>query len=111
MNNLIRPTLYDAFHKIENVQTNKTSEIVADIVGPICETGDYFALDRTINHINKNQYLAIKTTGAYSSVMSSNYNARTDAVEIMIVNGQDHKMKEVDSIKHIISKETLIDFD
>jgi len=111
MNNLIRPTLYDAFHKIENVQTNKTSEIVADIVGPICETGDYFALDRTINHINKNQYLAIKTTGAYSSVMSSNYNARTDAVEIMIVNGQDHKMKEVDSIKDIISKETLIDFD
>lgn len=111
MNNLIRPTLYDAFHKIENVQTNKTIEIVADIVGPICETGDYFALDRTINHINQNQYLAIKTTGAYSSVMSSNYNARTDAVEIMIVNGQDHKMKEVDTIKDIISKETLIDFD
>src|SRR5210317_1391644 len=111
MNNLIRPTLYDAFHKIENIQTNKTGEIVADIVGPICETGDYFALDRTINHINQNQYLAIKTTGAYSSVMSSNYNARTDAVEIMIVNGQDHKMKEVDTIKDIISKETLIDFD
>jgi diaminopimelate decarboxylase len=111
MNNLIRPTLYDAFHKIENVQTNKTGEIVADIVGPICETGDYFGLDRTINHINKNQYLAIKTTGAYSSVMSSNYNARTDAIEIMIVNGQDHKMKEVDTIKDIISKETLIDFD
>ena len=57
---------------------------MADIVGPICETGDYMALNRKIHPVKKNELLVIRTTGAYSSVMSSNYNSRPDAREILI---------------------------
>ncbi|MGY8975713.1 MAG: diaminopimelate decarboxylase, partial [Alphaproteobacteria bacterium] len=86
MNNLIRPTLYDAFHGIESVNKNDGHTITADIVGPICETGDYIALNREINNVENNELLAIRTTGAYSSVMSSNYNARSNANEVFIYN-------------------------
>jgi diaminopimelate decarboxylase len=111
MNNLIRPTLYDAYHKIEHVEKSESPKVTADIVGPICETGDYLALERNLNYIDNNKFLAIKTTGAYSSVMSSNYNSRADAVEVMIVNNKDHQIKKIDTIKDIIAKEKLIDFD
>ncbi|MDC0226887.1 diaminopimelate decarboxylase [Alphaproteobacteria bacterium] len=111
MNNLIRPTLYDAYHKIEPVQENDRSEITVDIVGPICETGDYIALNRKINQINENEFLAIRTTGAYASVMSSNYNARPDAKEIMVYNNQDYLIKNIETIKDIISKEKMIKLD
>ena len=111
MNNLIRPTLYDAYHKIVHVEQNDNTKITADIVGPICETGDYLALNRSINYVDNNKFLAIMTAGAYSSVMSSNYNARSDAIEILIANNKDHQIKKVDSIKEIIAKEKLINFD
>ncbi len=111
MNNLIRPTLYDAYHKIEPVEKNCRSTILADIVGPICETGDYIALDRQINQIRKNEFLAIRTTGAYSSVMSSNYNSRPDAKEIIIYNKREYIIRETDTIKTLISKEKIIKFD
>ena len=111
MNNLIRPTLYDAYHKIEPIQENDRSEIIVDIVGPICETGDYIALNRKINQINENELLAIRTTGAYASVMSSNYNARPDAKEIMLYNNQDFLIKDTETITDIISKEKIIKLD
>ena len=111
MNNIIRPTLYDAYHEVEHVQKNNKSEMIADIVGPICETGDYIALDRKLNEVKKGEFLVVNTTGAYSSVMRSNYNSRPDAIEIMILNKKDHQMKKVDTIKNIISMENLINFD
>src|SRR6056300_234585 len=104
MNNLIRPTLYDAFHKIEHVEKSESPKVTADIVGPICETGDYLALERNLNYIDNNKFLAIKTTGAYSSVMSSNYNSRADAVEVMIVNNKGHQIKKIDTIKDFRAK-------
>ena len=110
MNNLIRPTLYESYHKIEAVQKTNGLEILADIVGPICETGDYLALDRKINQVNSNDLLAIRTTGAYSSVMRSNYNARKDAIEVMIYNEKDFQIKKNETIKDIISKEKIIAF-
>ncbi len=110
MNNLIRPTLYDAFHKIEPVKKISDKKVVADIVGPICETGDFIALNRKITQVNNNDLLAIRTTGAYSSVMRSNYNARIDAVEILIYNSKSYQLKEIDSIIDIIAKEKIIDF-
>ena len=111
MNNLIRPTLYDAYHKIETVQKISEPEIVADIVGPICETGDFLALDRKINKVNSSDLLAIRTTGAYSSVMRSNYNARKDAIEVMIYNKKDFQIRKDEAIKDLISKEEIIAFD
>jgi len=110
MNNLIRPTLYDAYHKIEPVKKIPGKEIVADIVGPICETGDFIALNRKITEVNNNDKLIIRTTGAYASVMKSNYNARVDAIEILIYNGKSYKLKETDTILDIISKENIIEF-
>ena len=96
MNNLIRPTLYDAYHRIEPVKKISGKEIIADIVGPICETGDFIALNRKITEVNNNDLLIIRTTGAYASVMKSNYNARVDAVEILIYNGNSYKLKKTD---------------
>ena len=110
MNNLIRPTLYDAFHIIEPVIKNVNLPITADIVGPICETGDYIALNRTINNVQNEDLLAIRTTGAYSSVMSSNYNARADANEIIVYNNKDYLIKESESIEKLIKKERMISF-
>ena len=110
MNNLIRPTLYDAYHKIETVKIKSGPEKVVDIVGPICETGDYFALNRKFVEVNNDDLLTIRTAGAYSSVMKSNYNSRVDAVEILIYNGKSYQMKEIDTIQDIISKEKIIDF-
>ncbi len=110
MNNLIRPTLYDAYHKIETVKIKSGPEKVVDIVGPICETGDYFALNRKFVEVNNDDLLTIRTVGAYSSVMKSNYNSRVDAVEILIYNGRSYQMKEIDTIQDMISKEKIIDF-
>ena len=110
MNNLIRPTLYDAYHKVEPVKKFKDKEIIADIVGPICETGDFIALNRKITKLNNNDKLAIRTTGAYASVMKSNYNARTDAVEILIYNGKSYQLKETETIQDLIAKEKIIEF-
>ena len=111
MNNLIRPTLYDAYHEIEPIKKTSIHKVVADIVGPICETGDFLALDRQINEVEGNDLLAIRTTGAYSSVMRSNYNARKDAIEIMVYNKKDFQIKKNETIKDIISKEKIIQFD
>ena len=110
MNNLIRPTLYDAYHKIETVKIKSGPEKVVDIVGPICETGDFIALNRKITEVKNNDLLIIRTTGAYSSVMKSNYNARVDAVEILIYNGNSYKLKKTDTILDIISKENIVEF-
>ena len=111
MNNLIRPTLYEAYHNIEPIQKRNRSKIFADIVGPICETGDYIALNRKINQVENNELLAIRTTGAYSSVMRSNYNTRPDAKEVIIYDKNDFLIREPQTIDNIISKEKIINFD
>ena len=110
MNNLIRPTLYDAYHKIEPVKSKIGRSTTVDIVGPICETGDFIALDRELVEVKSDDLLTIRTAGAYASVMKSNYNARVDAVEILIYNGKSYKLKQTDTIQDTILKEKIIDF-
>ncbi len=111
MNNLIRPTLYDAYHKIEPVKKTNGNEVKVDIVGPICETGDFLALDRKLIKVNNQDYLAIRTTGAYASVMKSNYNSRTDAIEIIVHNKKSQRIKVPETIQDMILKEKIIEFD
>lgn len=84
MNDLIRPTLYDAFHKILPVQENKGDTSLCDVVGPVCETGDYLALDRELPELNRGDLVAILNAGAYGSVMSSTYNSRPLIAEILV---------------------------
>ena len=84
MNDFIRPTLYNAHHNVEPVNLSKSGLKKFDIVGPICETGDYFAKDALLSNPTEGQLLAIFSTGAYGSVMSSNYNSRVPANEILV---------------------------
>lgn len=83
MNDLVRPSLYDAYHPIVALNPNEETEVV-DVVGPICESGDFMAHDREITRVETGDLLAIKCAGAYGYAMSSNYNARARAAEVLI---------------------------
>jgi diaminopimelate decarboxylase len=88
MNDLIRPALYQAYHDIAPVEDcDGRGRITADIVGPVCETGDFFARDREIPSVEPGELLAIRTAGAYAFVMSSNYNSRPRAPEVLVDEG------------------------
>jgi diaminopimelate decarboxylase len=87
MNDLIRPALYDAYHEIVPVNRGKGKRVLSDVVGPICESGDAFCHDRPLPAAVAGDYLAIMSAGAYGSVMSSNYNTRPLAAEVL-VNGK-----------------------
>jgi diaminopimelate decarboxylase len=91
MNDLIRPTLYDAEHDIVPVvePAEGGGRIVADVVGPVCESGDYLALDRALPEVRPGDLLAVMTAGAYGAVQSGTYNTRPLVPEVM-VNGRDH---------------------
>ena len=84
MNDLIRPALYHSHHEIVPLRKTGRPEIVADIVGPVCETGDFLARGRRVSNAAPGDYLAIQTAGAYGFVQSSNYNSRTRAPEILV---------------------------
>ncbi len=90
MNDLIRPTLYDGYHEIEPVRHDPNArKIVADVVGPVCETGDYLALDRSLAEPRPGDLLAIMSAGAYGAVQAGTYNTRPVAPEVM-VRGSDY---------------------
>ncbi len=89
MNDLIRPSLYDAYHRIEPVVKNKRETVLCDVVGPICESGDFLARGRELNRVKQGEYLAAMSAGAYGFSMSSNYNSRPRAAEVM-VKGKEH---------------------
>ena len=89
MNDLIRPSLYDAYHQINPVMKKKRKTVLADIVGPICESGDFLAREREVGKVKQGEYLAVMSAGAYGFSMSSNYNSRTRAAEVM-VKGKEH---------------------
>lgn len=84
MNDLIRPSLYQAYHEIVPVNATINSTEIADVVGPICETGDFFARDRELAVVQEGDLLALLDAGAYGSVLSSNYNTRPRPAEILI---------------------------
>jgi diaminopimelate decarboxylase len=84
MNDLVRPTLYDAYHRIGPVSETDAPEIVCDIVGPVCETGDFFARDRTLPQPRSGDLLAIYSAGAYGAVQSGTYNSRLLVPEVLV---------------------------
>lgn len=90
MNDLVRPTLYDAFHEILPVREAAANApmIVADVVGPVCETGDYLALDRKLPAVQTGDLLAVMTAGAYGAVQASTYNTRPLIPEILVRGGE-----------------------
>jgi diaminopimelate decarboxylase len=85
MNDLIRPALYQSYHEIVPIiEPNKSNAEQADIVGPVCESGDFFALDREMSELNEGDLLAIMSAGAYGFVMASNYNSRPRPAEVLV---------------------------
>jgi diaminopimelate decarboxylase len=88
MNDLIRPALYHAHHEIVPVRRNRLAPITADVVGPICESGDFLARDRRMANVMPGDYLAVSTAGAYGFVLSSNYNSRPRAPEVLVEGGE-----------------------
>jgi diaminopimelate decarboxylase len=106
MNDLMRPTLYDAWHQIEAVAP-KGQSTAADIVGPVCETGDIFASARTINAVEAGDLMIIRTAGAYAATMASTYNSRPLAAEVL-VNGSDWAVvRERQDVQALIDCDTL----
>jgi diaminopimelate decarboxylase len=84
MNDLIRPAFYDSYHEIVPVDRNGSAQIPSDVVGPICESGDYFAKDRPLAKVGQGDYVALLSAGAYGFVMASNYNTRGMAAEVLV---------------------------
>ena len=84
MNDFARPSLYNAYHEILPTKKTLAKKIKVDVVGPICESGDFFAKDRNLTSVKKNDLLAIMRAGAYGSTMASNYNIRPKVAEIMV---------------------------
>ena len=107
MNDLMRPSLYGAFHKILNASQTTEKESVFDIVGPICETGDFIGKDRVIS-IEPDNILVIMDTGAYAMSMSSNYNSRPRLHELMIDKDKIHMIREKESFDDLIKGEKIL---
>ncbi|MGC6516846.1 MAG: diaminopimelate decarboxylase [Candidatus Puniceispirillaceae bacterium] len=105
MNDLIRPTLYEAHHRIEPVQQSNRPSRISDIVGPVCETGDYLAKGRDFPQMESGELIAVFNAGAYGSVMASNYNTRAHPAEILIHQDKVHVIKPRKAIEQLLEDE------
>ena len=110
MNDLMRPTLYNAFHAIEPVENAGGDLIVADVVGPICESSDFLAVDRSMATVDSGDLLAVMSAGAYGYVMSSNYCSRPRVAEVMVKDSQFHVVKERENYEDLVRGETVPTF-
>ena len=107
MNDLIRPALYSAHHEILPVRQNNHRKIRADVVGPVCETGDFLARDREMSEVMPGDVLAISTAGAYGFVQSSTYNARRRPAEVLVEGDRWRVVRERESYDDLIRGETI----
>jgi diaminopimelate decarboxylase len=108
MNDLIRPALYRAHHDILPLHRQPgAAAIVADVVGPICETGDFLARDREVTDVQPGAYLAVSSAGAYGFVQSSNYNSRPRAAEVLVEGDRWRIIRERESYEDLIRGETV----
>jgi diaminopimelate decarboxylase len=107
MNDLMRPALYGSFHPIQAVHERERPQVVTDIVGPICETGDFFARDRELPELMPGELLWIGAAGAYGAAMASNYNTRPRAPEIL-VHGDTYKViRHRETLEQLTANEPL----
>lgn len=110
MNDLMRPSLYNAYHAIEPVVKNLEGTMTADIVGPICESGDFLARDREIACVESGDLLAVMSAGAYGFTMSSNYNSRPRVAEVMVKADQFSVIRARESYEDLIAGESIPGF-
>jgi diaminopimelate decarboxylase len=107
MNDLMRPAMYEAYHAIVPVKQSSAANMTCDVVGPICESGDWLGRDRELN-VQAGDQLAILSAGAYGFTMSSNYNTRGRAAEVMVDGSTIHLIRERESIESLFANERLL---
>jgi diaminopimelate decarboxylase len=107
MNDLIRPALYGSYQAIQPVIQKNAGKIVADIVGPICESGDFFAKDREIERPERNDLLAVMSAGAYGFTMASNYNSHPKAPEILVDGDKYYVIRARETLDDLIRGESI----
>ena len=107
MNDLIRPALYDSYHSIRPVRIESTDAFVVDVVGPICESSDCFAKERSIPIVKEGDLLSIFSAGAYGFVMSSNYNARPRTAEVMVIDDKYFTTRKRETYDDLINGESI----
>jgi diaminopimelate decarboxylase len=106
MNDLIRPSLYGARHHVQPlIISEDRPDITADVVGPVCESGDFLAKNITISECRHNDYIAVMSAGAYSMVMSSNYNARRRPAEVLVDGNNYRLIRSRENFDHLIYDE------
>ena len=107
MNDLLRPSLYSAWQEIVPVRKSDAPCLTTDVVGPICETGDFLGKERELN-AQPGDLLAVRTAGAYGFSMSSNYNSRPRAAEVMVDGDQAHEVRARETLDDLIRGEALL---
>lgn len=108
MNDLIRPSFYEAYHNILHVSQKTGKKVKSDIVGPVCESGDYFAKDRMLHVSENNDYLAIMSAGAYGFTMASSYNSRLKPAEVLVTGSKHFLIRKRDTYNDLIKNEILV---
>ncbi|MDW6026106.1 diaminopimelate decarboxylase [Mesorhizobium sp. BAC0120] len=112
MNDLIRPTLYDAFHDIRPVDEAAVhrQRMVADVVGPVCETGDFLALDRDLPRLEAGELIAFATAGAYGAVQAGTYNSRLLVPEVLVDGDRFHVIRPRQTYEQLIGQDSVPDW-
>jgi diaminopimelate decarboxylase len=110
MNDLARPALYGSFHGVQPVVKNQDGMIVADIVGPICESGDFLVKDREVPMFTQGDLMAFMSAGAYGFAMSSSYNSRPRVAEVMVKGDKFEVIRERETIEDLIKGEKIASF-
>lgn len=107
MNDLIRPSLYDAYHGILPLRKEKARREIYDVVGPICESGDFFAKKRQLPRLESGDFVAIMSAGAYGFAMASNYNARPRACEVLVRGNKFEVVRRRETFEDLVAGETI----
>jgi diaminopimelate decarboxylase len=110
MNDLVRPSFYGSYHDIQPVEKKLREFRVMDMVGPICESSDFIARDRDLPEVDPGEYLAVMSAGAYGFSMSSNYNARTRAAEVMVQGDRYYVIRTRETWEDLIRGESMPEF-
>jgi diaminopimelate decarboxylase len=105
MNDLLRPSHYSGYHAVEPVESRERPRADVDVVGPICETGDFLALDRDMEIVEPGELLAIRTVGAYGFSMSSTYNQRPRPAEVMVEGGDHYLVRRRETVEDLVAAE------
>ena len=110
MNDLVRPGMYGSFHQIQPVVQRGREEVTLDVVGPICESGDFLAKGRRMPAVERGELLAVMSAGAYGFSMSSNYNSRPRIPEILVRDDRWYVIRKRENCEDLVRGEEIPDF-